>query len=246
MLCHKVSNILHLVDITNGISYEINKETYARFPFVGIANSRQLVPFIVLDISHVPSSNNPYFSPFLVVDVQVARMADFGSNDITFTLRTHLGKILKVGDTVLGYEVSSLNFNNTDFNSLNLSRQNIPEIVLVKKERPKKKDRIWKLKRLETEREEEEFAKSKKENTEREKEQQDYEQFLDDLEADKDYRSGVMLFKDPESIQRRERRRQEEMAEDTDGDDPEAVKLEELLSEMTIQDTEMGDEDDDE
>eukprot|EP01099_Mayorella_cantabrigiensis_P002532 TRINITY_DN2101_c0_g1_i2.p1 TRINITY_DN2101_c0_g1~~TRINITY_DN2101_c0_g1_i2.p1 ORF type:complete len:550 (+),score=118.53 TRINITY_DN2101_c0_g1_i2:112-1650(+) len=245
VLCFKVSNVLHLVDTFTGATYEINKEIYARGPFTGIANSRQLVSFIVLDISHVRTSNsNNFFSPFLMVDVQIARLADFGTNDITFQVRSHLGKILKVGDTVLGYEVSSLNFNNSDFNTLNLNRQNIPDIVLVKKERPSKKDRIWKLKRLETEKEEEEgSARSKKEVAEKEREQQDYQHFLDDLEADRDYRSGINLYPDQESIQRKQRRR-EEMETETDEDDPDAVKLEELLSEMTIQDTEMGEQDD--
>jgi len=242
VLCHKVSNLLHLVDVTTGANYEVNKETYGRTPFTAIANARQLVPFVVLDISHVPTNNNSYFSHFLIVDVQIARLADLGSNDITFQIRTHLGKILKVGDTVLGYEVSSLNFNNSDFNALNLSRQSIPEIVLVKKERPRKKDRIWKLKRLETQREEDEEStmRSKKEAAEKEKEQEDYQQFLDDLEADRDYRSGITLYKDPESLQRKKHRPEEMDDEAGDQDDPEAVKLEELLSEMTIEDAEMG------
>lgn len=58
-------------------------------------SSRQLSEFIVLDVEKVGhGSGNMH-----VADVEVARAADFGQNDDTYIVRTHLGNVLKAGDT---------------------------------------------------------------------------------------------------------------------------------------------------
>jgi hypothetical protein len=40
---------------------------------------------------------------YALADVQVARASDFGRNDTTYYVRSHLGAILQAGDTVIGY-----------------------------------------------------------------------------------------------------------------------------------------------
>ena len=47
-----------------------------------------------------------YFQHVLA-DAWVARMQDLGVNDTQYHCRTHLGHLLKTGDTALGYELPS-------------------------------------------------------------------------------------------------------------------------------------------
>lgn len=44
-----------------------------------------------------------------MVQVEVQRSADYGVNDTTFIVNTHLGDILNYNDTVLGYDLESMN-----------------------------------------------------------------------------------------------------------------------------------------
>jgi hypothetical protein len=46
---------------------------------------------------------------FKMVQVEVARVSDFGQNDKTFIINTHLGEILNFNDTVLGYDLEHIN-----------------------------------------------------------------------------------------------------------------------------------------
>lgn len=48
-------------------------------------------------------------SRYGLAEAQVARAADFGSNDRTSFTRTHLGHLLHPGDTALGYDVANAN-----------------------------------------------------------------------------------------------------------------------------------------
>ncbi len=54
-------------------------------------------------------------------------MRDFGHNDTMFYTRTHLGNLLNPGDHVLGYDFSSINFNESDLDSMR-GRQ-LPDVV---------------------------------------------------------------------------------------------------------------------
>jgi len=39
---------------------------------------------------------------YVLADVEVARVSDFGKNDTTFHGRTHLGHVLQAGDSAFG------------------------------------------------------------------------------------------------------------------------------------------------
>ena len=82
--------------------------------------------------------------------MEVARVADFGHNDKTFIINTHLGETLNYNDTVLGFDLDAINLMQLD--DLDHEIQ-VPPVVLVKKTYPKfrkrQKHRLWKLKHLE-------------------------------------------------------------------------------------------------
>ena len=112
--------------------------------------SRQLVEFVVLDIEPLGQQKGRYF----LAEATVARASDMGSNDSTYYTRTHLGGILHVGDSVLGYHMTGTNFNNELFDKLEDSKyaSTIPDVMLVKKHyvrtKKSKSKRNWRLKRM--------------------------------------------------------------------------------------------------
>jgi hypothetical protein len=44
-----------------------------------------------------------------VAYIQIARLSDFGVNDIQYNVRSHLGDVLRVGDHCSGYDLTTLN-----------------------------------------------------------------------------------------------------------------------------------------
>lgn len=46
-----------------------------------------------------------------MVQVEIARKCDFGVNDKTFIVNTHLGETLNYNDTVLGFDLDMINLN---------------------------------------------------------------------------------------------------------------------------------------
>ena len=123
-----------------------------------------LVEFVVLDLEprdakrHAAAKQRGGRDAWSLADATVARRADFGSNDRTFTTLTHLAAVLRVGDYVWGYcvEASPLG---TDLPPDESAR--LPEVVLVKKsysERRRRESglrrrRTWRLRHLEKENE---------------------------------------------------------------------------------------------
>ena len=90
--------------------------------------------------------------------MQVARAADFGMNDNRLTVYTHLGHVLKAGDTVLGYDLLN-STNDNDLEEYVHAGMHLPEVVLVRKsyrdKRRKRREagirRHWKVKTMQTE-----------------------------------------------------------------------------------------------
>lgn len=85
---------------------------------------------------------------FRQVQVEVARKEDFGVNDKTFIVNTHLGEFLNFNDTVLAYDLEQCCISDLDEHALKDDR--LPDLVIVKKTYPKyrkkQRSRYWKLK----------------------------------------------------------------------------------------------------
>lgn len=157
-LVTKMSSVVHLVDASpkrsptmDGVTGELAPETYYKSGsdkmYKMLSSSRRLTRFVVLDVElcgaeygeerpHLYQGPKSGVDKFALADVQVAREADFGVNDDTFRCVTHLGNLLEVGDTVLGYDlVSSVLSGGAEwaidrcFNSSLV----MPDVILVKK-----------------------------------------------------------------------------------------------------------------
>ncbi|CAI5711330.1 unnamed protein product [Hyaloperonospora brassicae] len=144
-LCARATSMVHLVDPVSGQKAELSTDKYWKLPFLPLASSSDMVEFIVLDVDPVDprdlrhvgvasNSSKGHASRFVVADVEVARTSDFGVNDTTFQVRTHLGNVLTAGDTVKGYDLSSAIFGTCQTLSL---KGELPDLVLVRKVYPR-------------------------------------------------------------------------------------------------------------
>lgn len=153
---------------------------------------------------------------FKIVRVDCTKINSTQDGDLKlYSFRCQLGDKIRVGDVVYGYDIGAINttlYENDD--ELNT----FPEIVLVKKKFVRGMKRFWKLKRMEMDNENnmpiveeadgEEDGKKKgkkpkpdkiskkigKTNTKNADDQ--YEEFLRDIEEDRDMRKNINIYKD--------------------------------------------------
>lgn len=230
-LCTRVGNSIHLTDPATLHTAELAAPVYWRQPFYPLAAIQNTTEFVVLDIEptqHPPITANR--GKFLLADVQVTPVT--GGNDEIFHTRTHLGSVLKPGDTVIGYYLATANFNDPNWESLDASR--VPEVVLVRKTFPQRrkkansaKKRKWKLRSIAKEVGDEniglgrerapEAKKNARGGTEQARAEADYEMFLRDLEEDAEMRANVLLYK--QEKKRREDEMETESVADTEATD---------------------------
>ena len=193
-LCYRVGTGINLVDPNTLQTAEVPVPIYWRAPFTNLADVKELVEFIVLDIEPLgPSANGGRFQ---LAECTVARASDLGSNDKTYFCRTHLGGVLHAGDSVMGYQLTGTNFNNAQIDEIednNTYASRIPDVLLVKKHfarKRKPKSRAWRLKRMA--KDEGELLPKK---ADQDRMDADYEMFLRDVEEDPELRQTLALYK---------------------------------------------------
>jgi nonsense-mediated mRNA decay protein 3 len=78
----------------------------------------RLSEFIVINIENIDtdfnSSRAAIKQRLRQVQVEVARKEDFGVNNTTFIVNTHLGEVLNFNDTVLGYDLTAANISDVE------------------------------------------------------------------------------------------------------------------------------------
>lgn len=190
-----------------------------------LADLKSMTEYIVLEIELL----GPTKGKWALAEATVARASDLGVNDQQYYVRTHLGNLLQPGDSAMGYDLTNTVFNNSLFDEIEASgtySSRIPDVILVKKHfqrKRKNKARPWKLKRM---------AKDEGEllpkDNDKARMDEEYEQFLRDVEEDDEYRATMALYKsqkpqDPDAMSIAET--------DVDGDAP-GVNMEELLDDF--------------
>ncbi|KAK6130538.1 hypothetical protein DH2020_035719 [Rehmannia glutinosa] len=151
VICNKVSNNLALLDPFALRQSFLNKDQYWSSSFKALLSSKQLVEYIVLDVEAVSREVDVRGVKYVLADAQVARVSDFGKNDMIFNVRTHLGRILKAGDYALGYDLYGANINDIELDKYN--GLVLPDVILIKKSYEKKMIQkcSWKLRSLDME-----------------------------------------------------------------------------------------------
>jgi nonsense-mediated mRNA decay protein 3 len=224
----RVTSYIHLIDVSSGQIAEVSSNLYWRYPFQTICNPKQLKEYIVIDIESIKEKDIKKFpgqgnisDKFAIADVWVVKSEDLGLDQNTIHTRTHLGGILKPGDSVLGYDLSGSNINDDNFEKLD--QDTIPDIILIKKfygtdKSSRRRARLWKLKHLDK-------------NMDTNSENDDYNEFLEALEEDLELRANINIFRD-------NKKQIPVNAECIDPTLPQ-VTLEEMLDDLIINDSEM-------
>lgn len=127
-LVSRITNQFHLVDPIYGTSLEVPGSNYWRKPFPVALTGQEAINFVVLDVEPIDFPQVPNYK---VVEVEIVRESDFGVNDTKFRVVSHLGNLLRVGDTVKGYDLTRQNFG-SDISS-RLGDIQIPDVVLIKR-----------------------------------------------------------------------------------------------------------------
>ncbi|KAK9863784.1 hypothetical protein WJX84_009015 [Apatococcus fuscideae] len=257
VLCTRVTGALHLLDLTTLRVAQVDANSYWRAPYTPMLGSRQLVEFVVLDIELL----GPTHGKHALAEAQVVRASDFGSNDRTFFVKTHLGQLLHPGDTALGYDLSTANLVDPELERCVDKGMPLPDVVLVRKSyeearrRQKKRGakRAWKLKRInqagvedETPSEPSGPGKQRRRDDGGQR-HDDMERFLQELEEDPEMRAKVALYKDGKYAAAMEQiANRNAMTEDGNEDDEDLpeVPLDELLDDMAglqLEDSETAD-----
>lgn len=222
-LTYRITNSIHLIDPATAQIAELSGAQYWRDPFGAICDPKQLVEYVVMDIEPIMEKERNYFpgqgtvsNRHVLADAWVVKASELGLNDNTIHTRTHLGHILKIGDSVLGYNLKDSNINDDNFEKMD--KNNCSEVILVKKhygnKSSRRRERIWKLKRL------------TEEDGALDTDGGEFDEFLDDIEEDPDLRQNINIYKDkskPVPSYRGEF----------------AIPLEEMLEELTLEDVPM-------
>lgn len=239
VLCHRIGTSVYFVDTNTLQTADLNPDIYWRAPFFALADANDLVEFMVLNTEPTGPSKGKY----LVADVEVTRIDDM---EKTYHVRTHLGRFLHAGDSVMGYMLTGANFNNPQFEAMEESHtygSRIPDVVLVKKHYPRKRkqrNRNWRLKRMA--KDEGDLLPKK---SDQERMDNEYEMFLRDVEEDEELRAALALYKSTNKNKKKQEGAMDVDAmsvaetEGTEEEDVPKVNMDELLEdfdELTVED----------
>ena len=204
VLVFKISTAVHIVDVRTMQTHEIDEVTYWKHQFSALCGRDRLSEFLVLNVERADFEANVSKAAarqrFKMVQVEVARAADFGKNTRTFIVNTHLGEILNFNDTVLAYDLDAMNI--TELEELDRKKP-VPPVVIVRKTYPRfrrrQKHRLWRLQHLEKEGLDDH-------NIHKKREDKDYEMFLQDIEEEPEVRQQLDLYRNEDVIKQLESR----------------------------------------
>ncbi|CCI45656.1 unnamed protein product [Albugo candida] len=136
VLCTKTTAAIHVVDPFTGQRAEIPGDKYWKLPFQPLDSSSHMEEYVVLDNEplipkHKDAWLNETIRDFVLADFEIARTSDFGVNDITYHVQSHLGALLSAGDHVRGYDIVATNFGARY--TQGLKEEDLPDIILVRK-----------------------------------------------------------------------------------------------------------------
>ncbi|VDN51130.1 unnamed protein product [Dracunculus medinensis] len=229
VVCLRVNNVITIIDPSTLQLADINAQAYYRHPFESLCQPKQFTEFYVLDVEDVvdlqrEKGHGRISSKHRLVDVWVARADQVGKTDapIIFT-RSHLGNVLKPGDTVLGFDLQNSNVNNKILDSVASDR--VPDVILVRKvfdRTMRQKRRKWKLKRI---------VRDGNIVPDTASVENEFENFMEDLEEDEQLRKRINIYKKTDIV----------ADDDEDYDIPFCPSVGEMLEDLDLNDVEMVD-----
>lgn len=250
VLIKNISSVIHLIDPLTGQVATMSPEAFWRDPIrpiITAARSR-MTRYVVLGKEPVVLERNvskrtaTRKQKSRLASVTIAREDDLGVNDVQYEERSHVGYLLKAGDVCLGYDLTETQLVEDDAEDMRAAGK-LPDVIVVRKlyggvatgETNAAKARIWRLQRLDVEVAESMRARTSKK--EADADDMDEEDFLREVEADKEMRNNMNVYKSEIAKKKDE---DEEMVESgldaEDADDDQQVKIDELLDGLVLDD----------
>mmetsp|Transcript_25379 Transcript_25379/g.54571 ORF Transcript_25379/g.54571 Transcript_25379/m.54571 type:complete len:627 (-) Transcript_25379:76-1956(-) len=248
VLVKNISNVINVIDPLTGQMGNIDGDAYWRDPFrpVVTAARTRLTRYVVL-------GNDPLYlkrneskrgvnkkQRSKLALITTARESDLGANDSQLEEQSHLGYLMKSGDVCLGYDLRECQVVDDDAEEAR-AKGKFPSVVFVRKlyggaatnEVDAAKKRVFKLQRLPLKKgDEEENMKSKTAKRAQEMEANDEEDFMQELEADKEMRTRVNVYKSDIAVSKKNEDDQDDNEEDEDDD--QKITLDELLDNLVL------------
>ncbi|XP_058746744.1 uncharacterized protein LOC131619690 [Vicia villosa] len=134
VICTKVSNVITLFDPLTSMQCCLDSDVYWRAPFKSLLTRKELVEYVVLDVKEVCSEVTIDGKKFGLANAEVARVKDLGKNDTRFSIKTHLGYLLKTGERALGYDLCEANCSDSD---IELKERIGDGVILIKRSEEK-------------------------------------------------------------------------------------------------------------
>eukprot|EP00804_Cyclotella_cryptica_P012045 CCRYP_004503-RA/>CCRYP_004503-RA protein AED:0.09 eAED:0.09 QI:117/0.6/0.5/1/0.6/0.5/6/409/599 len=240
VLVKNISNVISVIDPLTGQTGNIESDAYWREPFrpVITAARTRLTRFVVLGKDPVFLERNMSKKAVgksqrsKLARITAAREADLGMNDSQMEECSHLGYLMKSGDVCVGYDLTEAQLVDDEAEELRTSGK-LPDFVMVRKlyggvasgESDAAKKRVFRLQRLDVKKGEENTRKKKKDA---EMEDVDEEDFMQELEADKEMRTRVNIYKSDAAAKGNEDK------DDGEDEDDQKITLDELLDNLVL------------
>jgi len=256
VLVKNISNVINVIDPLTGQTGNIESDAYWRDPFRPIitAARTRLTRYVILGKDpiylerNMSKKNVARKQRSKLALITAARESDLGTNDSQLEEASHLGYLMKSGDVCLGYDLRDCQVVDDDAEAARSSGK-FPNVVFVRKLYGSvatgemddvSKKRMFKLQRLDIKKGEEEEMKKggKKMRHDVEMDRMDEEDFMQELEADRDMRTRVNIYKSEIAVSRDKKdvvdgENGNEDDED-DEDDDQKITLDELLDNLIL------------
>mmetsp|Transcript_41021 Transcript_41021/g.73966 ORF Transcript_41021/g.73966 Transcript_41021/m.73966 type:complete len:614 (-) Transcript_41021:45-1886(-) len=245
VLVKNISNVIQVIDPLTGQTGSIESDAFWRDPIrpVITAARTRMTRYVVLgkdaiylERNHSKRGVNKKQRSKLAL-ITMARESDLGTNDSQLEEQSHLGYLMKSGDVALGYDLRETQVVDEDA-EVERTKGKFPDVVFVRKlyggvatgEADAAKKRMFQLKRLDLKKGEEEImGKGKKIRKDVEMERLDEEDFMQELEADREMRTRVNIYKSDI-----EKKMEDCDENEEDKDDDQKITLDELLDNLVL------------
>lgn len=249
VIVKNISEVIHLLDPFTGQVAQLSGDQYWRDPLrpvITAARSR-MTRFVVLGKEPVVLQRNVSKKSATrklrnqLATLTLAREDDLGVNDQQFEINSHVGYLMKSGDVCVGYDLTETQFVEDDAEEMR-STGKLPDVIVIRKlyggvaanEANAAKKRIWRLQRLDVEIADD-LKSAKALKNKAEADDIDEEDFMREVEADKEMRSQMNLYKS-EQLKAKALEADEAMKEegDDEDEDDQEIKLDELLDGLVM------------
>ncbi len=250
VIVKNISEVIHLLDPSTGQVAQLSADQYWRDPLrpiITAARSR-MTRFVVLGKEPVVLQRNVSKKSATrrlrnqLATLTLAREADLGVNDQQFEENSHVGYLMKSGDVCVGYDLTETQLVEEEAEEMR-STGKLPDVIVIRKlyggvatnEANAAKKRIWRLQRLDVE-VAEDMKSAKAAKNKAEVDDMDEEDFMREVEADKEMRSQMNLYKSEQlkikTVEQNDDAMKEE--DDEEEEDDQEIKLDELLDGLAM------------